>query len=452
MRSAKLTMAKFLPLFLVALGLQLTAFSQENSPYSRYGLGDISPNRNVFSRGMGGIAAGVADNQNVYQSLNYTNPASYANIFSTVFDVGAEIRYLTLRSSNPAKKFTSANTFFSYLQMAFPLTTPKMAKKKILWAATFGLRPTTRINYKIERNERLPGIDSLNTVYEGSGGLNQAYLGTALKIKNFSIGVNAGYIFGSKDYSTKLTFLNDSVIYYISNSANKTSMNGVFVNLGVQYEHNFNKDEKGIPRMLRVGAYGNLQQNLNASRDDIRETITYDGVGAPIRLDSIFEVKNIKGKVTYPAKVGAGFTYQSANWMYGADFETTNWSNYRYYGQTDLVQNSWTIRVGTQYYPAKPNTPAKRYFRYVKYRAGFYYGNDYIKVDNNRPDYAFTLGAGLPLTSLSRISYAGEYVVLNTALEVGNRGNRNNNIRESNVRFNIGISMNARWFQKPKYN
>ena len=58
----------------------------------------------------------------------------------------------------------------------------------------------------------------------------------------------------------------------------------------------------------------------------------------------------------------------------------------------------------------------------------------------------------MPLTSLRRISYTGEYVVLNTALEFGSRGNKQTNLREGITRFSIGISMNARWFQKPKYN
>ncbi|HMK05491.1 MAG TPA: hypothetical protein VK489_14920, partial [Ferruginibacter sp.] len=126
--------------------------------------------------------------------------------------------------------------------------------------------------------------------------------------------------------------------------------------------------------------------------------------------------------------------------------------NYRTYGETDLVQNSWIIRAGTQYYPAKQTTVAKKYFSFVKYRAGFYYGTDYLTLNKNKPEYGFTLGTGMPLTSLRRINYNGEYVVLNTALEIGNRGNKQTNLRENIVRFSVGISMNARWFQKPKYN
>jgi len=445
----KLTTAKFLSVLFVACGLQLGVSAQENSPYSRYGLGDLTPNHNVFTRGMGGIAAAQLDNQ----SINFTNPASLANINNTIFDVAAEADFRTLKRTNPAGKFNSANAYFSYLQMAFPLATPKMYKKGIRWGMSFGIRPVTKINYKIETNTPPTGaIDSLNTVYEGTGGLNQAFFGTGLRIKNFSIGINAGYMFGNKDYSTKLTFINDSVHYYQSNSANKTRYGGLFINGGMQYDIPVEKDKNGnVKRNIRLGVHGNLQQNISASNDLIRETIVYDGNGNVHRLDSVYEELDVKGKIKYPAMIGAGFSYQGSNWLYGADFEFGNWSNYRYYGQKDLVQNSWMVRVGTQYYPAKENTPVTKYFNFVKYRAGFYYGNDYINTGKNRPEYGFTIGTGMPLTSLRRVSYTGEYVVLNTALEIGNRGNKQTNLRENIVRFSVGISMNARWFQKPKY-
>ncbi len=448
MHLVKLTMAKILPVLFVVLGLQLGAVAQENSPYSRYGIGDLTPNHNIFTRGMGGIAAGVID----YQSLNFTNPATLASLTNTIFDLGAEADFRTLKRSNPSSKFNSANSYFSYLQIGFPLSTPKMLKKDIRWGMSFGLRPVSKINYKIEKNERMP-IDSLHTIYEGNGGVNQAFISTGLRIKNFSIGVNAGYMFGSKDYSTRLDFINDTVTYYMSNSQNKTTFGGLFVSGGMQYEMVFNKDKKDeLPKILRLGVYGNMQYNLKANNDLIRETISYDANGGYYRIDSVYEQKDVKGTIKFPSTVGAGFSYQGKHWMYGADFEMGNWNSYRYYGQSDQLQNNWTIRAGTQYYPASLNTPAKKYFNFVKYRAGFYYGSDYIKVNSNRPEYGLTLGAGMPLTTLRRISYTGEYVVLNTALEIGNRGNKQTNLRENIVRFSVGISMNARWFQKPKYN
>ncbi|MEK7225992.1 MAG: hypothetical protein AAB221_09945, partial [Bacteroidota bacterium] len=55
-------------------------FSQDNSPYSRYGIGDIVPNTNILSRGMGGVSAAYSD----ILSINFSNPASYASFQSLV--------------------------------------------------------------------------------------------------------------------------------------------------------------------------------------------------------------------------------------------------------------------------------------------------------------------------------------------------------------------------------
>jgi len=129
MHSAKLTMTKFLPVFLIALCLQHGVYAQENSPYSRYGLGDIIPKSSIVSRGMGGIAAGISD----YQNVNFINPASYANLKATVFDIGFEIDRRTLKSINPPARFSATNATISYLQLGIPLKMKKANKKDIFW-------------------------------------------------------------------------------------------------------------------------------------------------------------------------------------------------------------------------------------------------------------------------------------------------------------------------------
>ncbi|MBK7884967.1 MAG: hypothetical protein IPJ81_15180 [Chitinophagaceae bacterium] len=418
--------------------------AQENSPYSRYGLGDLSPNQNITARGMGGISAGYSD----FQSINFVNPASLGKITNTIFDIGTEVDIRTLKSLDPAKKFTATNAIFSYLQLGFPVASQKMIKKNKSWGVSFGLRPISKINYKIEKNERLPGIDSINTLYEGSGGLNQVFVGTGLKIKNLSLGFNVGYMFGNKNFSTRRSFISDTIAYYKSNSATQSHFGGVFVNGALQYDIKINESS-----ILRIGAYGSLPQTLKAKRDDIRETFTYISGGGTFKIDSIYEQKDIKGTVEYPSNFGVGFTFTNKNWLIGMDYETTQWNNYRFFNTADEVQNSFTVKAGAQYYPAKENTASRKYFSFVKYRAGLFYGPDHIKVNNtNRPGYGFTVGTGMPLTSLQRLSYAGEYVLLNTALEIGGRGNKNTNLQEGIVRFNVGLSMNAHWFRKPKYN
>lgn len=73
--------------------------AQENSPYSRYGLGDIVPSQNTINRAMGGISAAYHD----YQSINFTNPASYANISLVTYDLGLEIQTYIIQRISKSK-------------------------------------------------------------------------------------------------------------------------------------------------------------------------------------------------------------------------------------------------------------------------------------------------------------------------------------------------------------
>jgi hypothetical protein len=136
MHSAKPILLKYFFQLLVAIGLHTAAIAQENSPYSRHGLGDLVPNQNILSRGMGGISAGYAD----YQSLNFVNPASLGNASITMLDVGLEADVHTLKSFNPAKKYTQTNSLFSYLMVGFPTASKKMLKHKTNW----GIRKKTK--------------------------------------------------------------------------------------------------------------------------------------------------------------------------------------------------------------------------------------------------------------------------------------------------------------------
>src|SRR5689334_23821511 len=93
----------------------IPVFSQDNSPYSRYGLGNQVPTSNINSRGMGGISAAY----NEWLSINYNNPASYG-LFQTVkepmskkiaygrtiLDAGINIENRMLREPNSTEKFT----------------------------------------------------------------------------------------------------------------------------------------------------------------------------------------------------------------------------------------------------------------------------------------------------------------------------------------------------------
>src|SRR5689334_9706701 len=67
------------------LVLSLHVLGQDNSPYTRYGLGDIVPSTNISGRGMAGLSAAYNDPL----SINFSNPASYGS-FQTVKEATAK--------------------------------------------------------------------------------------------------------------------------------------------------------------------------------------------------------------------------------------------------------------------------------------------------------------------------------------------------------------------------
>ncbi len=445
---------------LVLFALPLISFSQENSPYSRYGIGNLVPQGNIVNRSMGGISAGFADGPTILtgtskgqasgQAINYVNPASYSNFVYSTLDIGVQVDTRVLKSTNPAGKFTSNNAIISYLQLGFPLLNgnKKAAAKNISWGVNLGLRPVSKVNYKIEKESRLSSIDSLTTFYEGSGGVNNVFVGTGVRVKNFSIGFNAGYLFGNKAYNTRLIFINDTVNYLKSNSATKTSLGGISFNAGMQYVIQLKKRDS-LNGTLRIGAYGNLQKKYGASQDVLRETFSYDATtGAPTHLDSVYQKNDQKGNVQLPSTFGIGFTVEKQHWLYGADFETSNWDNYRFFGQKDLVKNNWTVKAGLQYLPAQINS--RKYSQFIKYRAGVFFGPDYIVADKKLPQFGVSVGAGLPL-KLKRAFYETQYSVMNVALEYGNRGNSSNNIHENIIHISLGFSLSDIWFRRYQY-
>ena len=434
-------------LFIFVSFIYTFASAQENSPYSRFGMGDIVPSQNIVSRGMGGITAAFIDSSGFLpysQSINLSNPASLGSLNTTIFDIGGEIDIRTLKSNTSPQKYKATNTLISYLQLGFPVTPKKMLAKGNYWGIAFGLRPVTRINYKISADKRLVGIDSLNTLYEGTGGISQANFSTGVKIKNFAFGLSTGYTFGNRQNSTKLEFINNSINYMESNTQSESRFGGFFLTLGAQY--NIRLQNKNV---LRVGLSSNLQQNLKA-KGNVNENFVYDDNGGIIAIDTVTSTRDVKGKIILPATYTAGFTYTTPHWLVGADVDYAAWSKYRYFGAKDAVQNNVMVHMGAQYYPGK--TTSTKYLNFVKYRGGLYFGNDYVKLGNaSRPIYGVTLGASFPLTTFQRLR-VGEFVALNTGVEFGQHGNKNNqSLREGVFRINFGISMSAAWFQKRKY-
>jgi hypothetical protein len=447
---ARLCLA-FLPVFFL-----LSAEAQQNSPFTRYGLGEFYTNQHIISRSMGGLTAAYADgaNNNVGQSINFSNPATYSQLYMVTFDLGFTIDTRTLSSKTPTSKFSTNNFIPGYLTLGVPLN------KKKGWGMAFGLKPLSSISYSIDTRERIAG-DSLQTVYEGSGGLNQVFVGIGKKWKGLSLGFNTGYNFGRKDIATRKTFINDTINYYQSKTSTLTNFGGVFLDGGLQYEFSLRKkvtvETKTTENyLLRFGVSGTLQQRLNATQDQSRQTYVV-GTSGDVKIDSIFEQGNLKGTIVLPSTYAAGITLHKATtgtrgtfemWSMGAEFTATNWTNYRFYDQADRLSKSWQYKIGAQFSPDPLS--GRGYWNNVNYRIGFMTGKDYLNADGlGLKHYAVSFGAGLPIRKWR--AYDNQFTFLNTALQFGKRGSAVNNITESYFQFSLGISLSDLWFIKRKY-
>lgn len=454
MQLAKTIMYKFNCYILCSLVIISTAFSQENSPFSRYGLGDLTNTQQILNNAMGGVSIAFNDPQ----SINFSNPASFANTRIVTYDLGVTIDSRILRSKAPVNKYNSANFSPAYIAVATPIST------KHAIGLAFGFKPITRISYNIIRNERLNGIDSIQSLFEGSGGMNEVFFGVGKKWNKLSLGITTGYHFGKKQNNTKRGFINDTVIYYKANYNTTTNFGGAFLTAGLQYDillsdtAKIKKSKKAIKDFyyLRLGATASLGHKLNAEQSTYKETFDYDYSGGSYTIDSLEVGNTIKGDIKIPASYAFGFMFQKTSvdisgvydrWSVGADFLLSNWQDFRFYNKKDATINSWQFKLGGQWIPDAKNT--KSYFSRVAYRAGFNIGKDYINADGNElKTFSFSIGLGLPVRS-TRFSY--QYSTIHTSLEIGKRGSAANNITENFFKLSVGLSLSDIWFIKRKY-
>lgn len=410
--------------------LVFQAQAQDNSPYSRYGIGDVLPQTNVLNRAMGGVSLAYWD----LQSVNFNNPASYARLKLTTFDVGLEYGQRTLRATNTTSSYKSRNLLPTYLNIGFPLS------KKKNWGMNLGFKPVTRISYDVVSNTRITNIDSVSYRYYGNGGSYQAFLGLAGGTRNFSIGVNAGYMFGNKHYGTQMIMINDTVRYQKASYTDSTSFGGVFVKAGIQYQLVLSGDMN-----LKFGGTFGLENKMTASRDVTRQTFEGSARG-PIVLDSVYRATGEKGDIVMPASWGGGIILEKMdNWQIGIEYNSVQWADYSYFGQKDQLQNNWVARIGGLIIPS---INSKNYWNRVAYRAGFSFGPDHVDAGTNLKTWTASWGMGMPVR---RNYYTNQYTTINLTLEMGQRGNKSDAIRENFFRVALGFNLSDIWFNKRQY-
>jgi hypothetical protein len=444
----------------------LIAMAQENDPFSRYGLGQSVPATNVTNRAMGGVSVAYSDF--FKNSINFSNPATYSNFAyyskkvnypgRVIFDAGLDIDSRTLQQKgNSGESYNSANFIVNYLYFGVPVWRNADASQTL--GVAFGLKPVTRINYKVQQ-QGIRVTDTATTIYEGSGGLNQVTIGAGYKNKGFSIGFNTGYQFGRKETNTDVLILNDTLYHYFSRSATNSTFGGLELQLGTQYEINLsdsamrNGKKELKSRFLRLGATYTFNGNLSGKQSVLRmvsDQYPFNPISNS-RIDTVFKQTDQSGSVNVPATLNLGLHYDEFGWSAGAEYESTDWTSFKSFGQTDAVGKSYKLRVGGHFWPAyfsSDNSKSLGFFSNLIYRAGFYTGREYITADGDLPVWGVTFGAGIPLRKTN--NYTNQSTIINLNAEFGKIGNSTNKYNESFFRLSLGFSLADIWFIKRKY-
>ncbi len=397
------------------------------SPYSRFGIGDLSDNNNAWNSSMGEIGLALRSRYHV----NYSNPASYTAFDSTsfLFEGGAMATLVTLNSNLQSASRNYATV--GYLVFGLPVTK--------WWRTSFGLLPFSEVGYNVANIDEVAGIGNIIRVYRGSGGINRLYWGNGFKIyKNLSIGFNASYLFGSMLRQAKAIFP-DSIYFSNIKQDNYVTISDMYFTYGLQYQFKLKKDIR-----MTAGAVFSTNTAIGAKADMIAQTFFLSSDGAEYPKDTILKTAGYKGTILIPAMFGLGLSCENPDkWLVGADFKWQNWKKFKAFDLSDSLVNSFQVNAGAELLPNINSYT--NYLKRIRYRLGFLYNSTYLQLRGKHlNEYAFSIGFGLPLRGMK--------TMLNLGAQVGTRGTTEANlIKESYFKFIIGFSIYEKWFVKRKY-
>ncbi len=444
---------KKLIIFLSCLPIFLSAQRTENFPYSRYGLGDLFQPSIVAYRSMGYSTIANIDRYHI----NFGNPASYAFLGTTAFEVGANAKNTSLTEGNNSSKNWGGS--LDYFALGFPLKNPineiyesKRAPYKL--GMSFSLNRFSRTSYSISGIDSLDEIGVFDRNYNGVGGTYKFQWGNAIQYKHFSFGVNLGYVFGSIKSNKQLIFeeLANPFNTYIDRVYH---IKAFTINTGLIYSKKLNEkqaeENASIPlKTIRIGLIFNPSSTFTTNKDELSINRQIIGTGTVITdTITISSPEGIKGRGRLASEIGLGFMFQNGEKSaYTAEVKSSNWSSYfndASFEKTDTLNNGFHASIGGYFRPNYKSYTSFWKRTFIKY--GAYYDVDPRAILNKElKAYGFTLGTGLPFVYQRKSAHA------DIGIDIGRKG-MGTVIEENYFKINIGFTFNDdEWFIKRKYN
>lgn len=420
-----------------------------NSPFSRYGIGDLETENSIHSQQMGGIGTALTDAFH----LNFDNPASVAFLKATAFDLGLNMKYAKLDDEVNQSNQWSGN--LSSLSMGFPLRNPlneifSRDDYEFNWGMGVSLMPHSTVSYNINSVDSIGETGNFTRNFNGNGGTYKAMWTNAVRYKDFAFGVNVGYLFGKIDYERNIDFL-ESFNAYDNQFTSSYSLRGLYLKLGAIYSITLNdaivSDDLGTeqPNILNIGLSWRPNTSFSTVAD-ISQTNFYPVAILSPPVDTFFVATGLAGKGTHPGEIGIGINYSHSNtFSLGIDYRTTLWSKYKNEANPEILNDTWRIAFGGYYRPDFDDIT--NILKRAYYRVGIYYEKDPRSLNSSEiKNYGLSLGFGFPFAWQRKFSH------MNIGLNLGKRSAAGI-LSENYIRVNFGFTFNDNeWFIKRKYN
>ncbi|MFV0483497.1 MAG: hypothetical protein ACK5MG_05315 [Bacteroidales bacterium] len=396
---------------------QLSDNSNNSSPYSRYGIGTLSPYYQGSYSGMGGASIGARRGNEV----NVANPAANSNFDSLAFIMQAGLfgSYSGLTSTN-GEKATLYDGNFSHLVIGFPITTGL--------GFSAGVRPFSNVGYEANQQKDNYPFGTANINYYGSGTLSEVFGGLGWRVfKNLSIGTSLNFIFGELTRTDEV--ISASSDAQIFRSVENIYLRNMMIKPAILYTIPINEE-----RAINIGAF--YETKLSSKS----KYTLFERIGS----DTTQYVERDGDEIGLPSSYGFGISYtRDEKLMINADYYRTDWADVSLMLTDEgRIRNLQRFSGGAEY---TPDSKALRgYHNKISYRAGAFYEKGYIALNGEQLNkYGITLGAGFPIKVIN---------TLNVSLELGQNGKKSNNlIRENYARLSLSFNFHELWFRQYQY-
>jgi len=412
----------FWVILLISPVISHTVLSQYtmNSPYSRFGVGDMEFQGFTQNRSMGGIGVGLR----LPNQINILNPAAATaqDSLSFVWDVGMKGALTTYR--NNVAKVNQKNFNFDHLAFSASVS------NRIAFGA--GLVPYSKTGYNYKEIYTFPDNERMQTEYIGNGNINRFYVGAGYAFfkKKISVGYQLSYLFGSIT-QTRNTIMIDS--------KNKTY--GYYTDNYIDFSATGFLHTFGIQAVVPVSSQDLLVLGLvydPATRLSSDRTITLS------RGNDTLSYAGDTGYFKIPSRIGIGAGLIVGNRLVlGMDYTWQDWNKATIFNQGDSLRRYSRLSVGAEYVHNRESYTS--YLAKVRFRIGAHYENTYVQLNQKGiVDYGVSVGIALPMRRSNTFFHIG--------FEMGRRGTTSNNLIEDNYkRVFISLSLYDYWFFKRKY-